>query len=176
MENEEMARAEEAEEAAEPGGEGMGAELAAHDPVADLANTIMIMKLMSAAEEAHARLLDQKAKQTRQLALLVTRAFFRVIAARTRPGTPLWLNLTMRAHETFIGGYIGFFTGVSDIPDDATVEFVRFSVDSAPHAVKPTSTPLDESWSTATQDTEWTEAIRLPNSPATGTGSNRPPH
>jgi hypothetical protein len=137
----------------------------AKEPLIDpLMHAVMIMELMSAAERAHAQLLDRASKTARDAAIIGAKAIARTVAARLPPGTPLWLNLTLRARETYGGGYLGLVIGGPDIPDDAKVQIFRFSIDPEPRPAQPRELNWDRGTFESTQDTEWTEAILLPNS------------
>jgi hypothetical protein len=157
----------------EPGTEG-GMGESVHDPVESLAHAMAIVELMSAAEKAHAQILDRAARESRETALRKLTPFARVIAA-SHPAVPLWLNLTLHAHETFGGGNPGTLLGGPDVPDDVTVKIFSFSIDTEPRPVKPAELDRHKGFTSATRDMEWTEAIPFPSSLASG-GSSRSPH
>ena len=136
---------------------GMGEHFFEPDP---LAHAILIINLMSAAEEAHAQLLDREAKIARDAALKGASAVARTVAMLS-PGKPLWLNLTLRAHETIIGGWIGMLTGGPDVPDEAKVEIFSFSIDTKARPVQAAEIDWHRGFFRSTRVMEWTEAIPL---------------
>jgi hypothetical protein len=131
------------------------------EPIGPLAHAMLVIELMSTAEKAHAQMLDREAKVARDAALIGAAAVARTVAAGFPSGKPLWLNLTLRAHETIIGGWIGMAIGGSDVPDEAKVEIYSFSIDTEPRPKSPEERDWHRGVFSSTRTMDWTEAIPL---------------
>ena len=160
----------------DPEAEGGLGESEGPDAVEGVAHAMLSRDLMSTAEKAHAELLNIAAQKARETALRKTAPLARAVAGIVPSALRFGSNLTLRAHETFLGGFLGTYAGVGDVPDEeATVEIVSFSIDTTRRPVKSTEPDRDEGLTKTTHDVEWTEAIPLTGRSARG-GSHRSPH